>query len=89
MDTKSAPWFPAKYELADARAIKNLAAGTASSEQQQRALKWIIENVAAYYDLSYFPTSDRDTSFAEGKRFVGSQIVKMLKIDLDALKRNE
>jgi hypothetical protein len=30
--------------------------------------------------LSYRPQSERDTSFAEGKRFVGMQIVKQLKL---------
>lgn len=80
LDEKSAPWMPAAYELADARAVKQLADGTASPEQQQRALKWIIENACGTYDLSYRPTSDRDTCLAEGRRFVGLQIVKMLKL---------
>lgn len=86
MENKSAPWFPSPYELADVNAVKGLAAGTASPEQQQRALKWLIENACATYELSYRPTSDRDTSFAEGRRFVGLQIVKMLHINTSALK---
>jgi len=86
MDNKNAPWFPPPYEKADAKAIKMLADGTATPEQQQRALRWIIENACGTYNLSYHPTSDRDTSFAEGRRFVGLQIVKMLKINLSALR---
>lgn len=78
IDTKSAPWYPPAYEPADINAIKGLVAGTASPEQQQRAIKWIIENACATYELSYRPTSDRDTSFAEGRRFVGLEIVKLL-----------
>lgn len=66
-------------------AIKGLAAGTASPEQQQRALKWIIEQACATYDLSYRPDSDRETAFAEGRRFVGLQLVKALKIDLSKI----
>lgn len=89
MNTKNAPWFPPHYELADLGAIKGLAAGTASPEQQQRALKWIIENACATYELSFRPTSDRDTAFAEGRRFVGLQIVKALHIDISALKKGE
>lgn len=88
MDTKSAPWFPPPYELADVNALRGLANGTASPEQQQRALKWIIENACATYELSYRPTSDRDTSFAEGRRFVGLQIVKALHIDTSILVRD-
>lgn len=89
MDVKNAPWYPAMYELADISAVKGLAAGTATPEQQQRALKWIIENACGTYELSYRPTSDRDTSFAEGRRFVGLQIVKALHLNLSALKRND
>lgn len=87
MDSKLAPWFPPPYELADVNALRGLASGTASPEQQQRALKWIIENACATYQLSYRPTSDRDTSFAEGRRFVGLQIVKALHIDTSILAR--
>ena len=89
MDTKTAPWYPPLYELSDLRAIKGIAAGTATPDQQQRALKWIIENACATYELSYRPTSDRDTSFAEGRRFVGLQIVKALHLDISKLKKGE
>lgn len=87
MDSKNAPWFPPPYELADINAIRGLQAGTASSDQQQRALKWIIENACATYELSYRPTNDRDTSFAEGRRFVGLQIVKALHMDTSILRK--
>jgi len=87
MKAESMPYFPPAYELADIMAIKGLAAGTASPDQQQRAFKWLIENACATYELSYRPTSDRDTSFAEGRRFVGLQIVKMLKLDTSKMKR--
>lgn len=87
MDSKNAPWYPPPYELADVNALRGLANGTASPEQQQRALKWIIENACATYQLSYRPTSDRDTSFAEGRRFVGLQIVKALHIDTSVMVR--
>jgi hypothetical protein len=55
---------------------------------QQRALKFIIENLCGTYDLSYRPgpDGDRDTTLAEGKRFVGLQIVKLLKVNLGVLK---
>jgi hypothetical protein len=81
-------YFPPAWELADIAALKGLANGTASPDQQQRALKWIIENAAATYNLSYRPT-DRDTAFAEGRRFVGLQIVKALHLDLSLFRKNE
>ncbi|TXJ25387.1 MAG: hypothetical protein E6Q24_14745 [Chitinophagaceae bacterium] len=70
---------------ADVAALKALEFGEASPEQQKRALAWIINNASATYEMSYRPTSDRDTSFAEGRRFVGLQIVKMLKLNLSTM----
>ncbi len=82
--------MPAAYELPDASAIQALQRGDATPEQQQRALKWIIENACGTYDMSYRPGEEgrRDTDFAEGKRFVGSQIVKLLKLNLSLLRRS-
>lgn len=80
--TVPAPWLPASYEPVDTAAIHALQAGNASSGQQQRALAWIINTLCGTYDLSYRPgeDGDRETAFAEGKRHVGLQLVKQLKI---------
>ena len=80
MTKKSGPWLPAKYDDTITSAVKALNAGVASAGQQQTALKWIIETVCGTYDMSYRPESDRDTVFAEGKRFVGNQLVKQLRL---------
>ena len=86
---KSEAWYPPDWELADASAIQALEKGEATKEQQQRALKWIIEIASSTYDLSYRPESERDTAFAEGRRFVGLNIVKLLKLQLSLLRRKE
>lgn len=85
---KSQPWYPTHWELADADAIQAVDQGRASPEQQRRAMNYIINELCGYYDLSYRPGEDgrRDTDFAEGKRFVGAQIVKLSKISLAALR---
>lgn len=80
-----APYEPAGYAVADVAAIQAIARGDASKEQQQRALNWIIYNAARTYDLDYRPDS-RDHAFTSGKRFVGLQIVTMLKIEISKLK---
>jgi hypothetical protein len=87
MAAKNLAWTPAHYELADLTAVKALAAGTADSEQQKRALDWILIHVCGTYEMTYRPESDRDTSFAEGRRFVGLQIVKALHINSSALRK--
>ena len=80
-DDASAPWLPAPYEDEDVYAIRALNAGHASEAQQRRALAWIV-SASGYYDLAFRPgpDGDRATAFAEGKRFVGAQIVKMTKV---------
>lgn len=81
----TAPW-----ELADAAALQALQRGDADSHAQQRALKWIIESGCSTYDLSFRPGEEgrRETDFAEGRRFVGTHIVMMLKANLSLLRRN-
>ena len=74
------PWHPAPYEDADTYAIKALAAGVANDGQQKRALAWIINTLCGTYDMSFRPEGDRETVFAEGKRFVGMQLVKQTKL---------
>ena len=86
----NAPWKPVSYELADADAIQALMRGDADKGKQQRALKFIIENICGAYDVSYRPGGEegrRDTDFAEGRRFTGLQIIKFLKLNLSALRR--
>ncbi len=79
---KSEPWKPPHWEIEDAGAIQALLRGEAQAHQQQRALAYIIETLCGTYDMSFRPTSERDTCFAEGKRFVGNQLVKLTKINL-------
>lgn len=85
---KNEAFIPPKWDDFDAGALKALARGDADAGQQQRALKWIIESAAGTYDLSFRP-DPHQTAFAEGRRFVGLQVVKLLKIDLPALKERK
>lgn len=71
-------WMPAPFDKADLAAMKAIRDGTATAEQQKRALAWIVQYAARTYDQSYDPGSERDTAFAEGCRHVGLQIVKLL-----------
>jgi hypothetical protein len=79
----AAPWKPAVYAKEDHAAVKAVANGIASEEQQKRAARWIINTLCETYGMSYRPQSDRDTTFAEGKRHVGLQIVKLVNMPLD------
>lgn len=85
-DLSRGPHVPATYTLADASAIQALHRGDASPDQQQRALKWLIEKASNTYEFHFYP-GDRDTAFALGRGFVGQQVVKLLKLDLSSLRR--
>lgn len=88
-----APWKPVHYETADILAIQALQAGTAEDHQQRRAFRWIVEAASALYDLAYRPGGEegrRDTDFALGRAFVGSQIMKLTRLNtMNATERGE
>ena len=84
----NSPAVPARYEIADAAAVRALMDGSASPDQQQRALRWIVEIAAGAYEFHYYE-KERDTTFALGRAFVGQQIVKMTKLNIGAMRRAE
>lgn len=73
---------------ADAIAIRAVAQGDASPDQQKRAIEAIIGRIACTDDMS-FRAEDHggmfETAFAEGKRYVGLQIRKMIHTPLHIL----
>jgi hypothetical protein len=79
-----APYAPPPLVKRDVLAVQALSTGTASAEQQQHALSFIVETLGRYYDLSYCPGPEgtRDTAMNEGRRFVAAQLVKMTKINV-------
>ena len=83
------PWKPAAWEIPDAGAIQALQRGDATPDQQKRALTFIVNVLAGTYDGSFRPGPDgeRVTAFAEGKRHVGLQIVKLANLSLSAFKK--
>lgn len=78
---------PPEWEPADVEAFQALQRGDCSPHLQQRALAWLINKAAATYELSFAPGDDRLTSFAEGRRFVGLQVVKMLALDTQKIRK--
>lgn len=80
LSTKS--WAYPTTTLPEAYALQALERGEATPEQQQKALNWLVNKMCLTYDMSYRPDSDRDSAFAEGRRFVGLQIVRFIKTNL-------
>lgn len=78
---------PPSYEPADIEAFQALQRGDCPAHLQKRALDWIIQQAAGTYNLSFSPGDERLTSFAEGRRFVGLQIIKLLALNASAFRK--
>ena len=61
---------------ADMLCVRALSDGSATKDQQMRALAVIVNQLCQTNDASYAPT-DRDTAFNEGRRDVGLKIRKI------------
>lgn len=84
--TPTPPYTVPEYTKADVTALIALKQGAATDFQQKRIVDLIINRICETYGLSFRPggtEGDRDTSFAEGKRFVGLQLVKLLNSNPD------
>lgn len=79
------PYLRCDWDVPVVAAVQALSRGEATPEQQKGALNFIINHAAATYGQSYQETGDRDTTFAEGRRFVGLQLVKLLHLSTNAL----
>ena len=82
---KIPPHFRCDWDIPTASAIQALIQGTAEPHQQREAMAWLINQACGTYNTSFSELGDRETSFAEGRRFVGTQLVKLSKISTAAL----
>ena len=88
----SAPWLPVSYVKADVSALQAMRLGNANKGQQLRAMEFILDSICDRNGMSFRPGGPegaRETDFAEGRRFVGNQIVKLTKISLSKLKEEK
>jgi hypothetical protein len=77
------PDQPAPFEEADVYAVQALFNGTANDGQQKRAVKWILEEACKVKDLPWVAgglEGQRATDFANGRKFAGHQVLKMLEL---------
>ena len=79
---------PPVYDVADASALQALNRGDANSDQQKRALYWIMDNAAQIKLSSYRGgvDGDRETAMLEGRKFVGLWIANLLTLNLSSLR---
>ena len=79
--------MPVEYVKADVAALQAMRRGEATPDQQIRAMDYIVGTVSDRNGMSYRPGPDgvTDTAFAEGRRFVGNQIVKLTNTPLSKI----
>lgn len=75
--------FTPVLSLIEHRAIKALASGNATPDQQGVALKVIHTKFSRANDLLYVPSNNAATAFLNGRAFVGQQILKYINLPLD------
>ncbi len=81
-----APYNPPKMSSAVVYAAKAVFAGEALKDQQRLFAEWLIIEVCRTRDLPWFPgglEGDRDTSLANGKRFVGLAVLRAVDMPPD------
>lgn len=85
----NAPWLPLAPYKHEGAALQALDRGEATPEQQLCAMDYILYTLSDRNGMSYRPggvEGARDSDFAEGRRFVGNQIVNILKTSLSKMK---
>lgn len=78
---------PDCWTIPEASAIQAIIRGDPTRDQCKRFVAW-MEKASMLYAQSYSPLSDRDSVFAEGRRFVGRWFVILSKLNLGKFTRN-
>ncbi len=68
---------PAPYEPVVAVGMKALSRGEANEQQQVKVFDWLLKQAAGIGSQSY-RADPHATAFAEGRRFVGIQMMMLL-----------
>jgi len=96
--TRKPPAVPPKsvlgsipYGKAELNAMYAWSIGAATEAQQLLAFSHVVGGLCRYHDVSFRPGEDgrRDTDFAEGRRFVGAEILKMTRVNPAILERDD
>jgi hypothetical protein len=73
-------WHPPPYDTDDIRAIQACVQGAASSDDQKRAIDWIVNVACGTYDEPFLPGQPDVRDYLIGRRSVGLAIVKLMKL---------
>lgn len=82
------PWAPPMIDLPELAALQAVARGNATADQQQRAMRFIVERICQRYEMPYCPgaNGERDTAFALGRMCAGTILTSFLNADINNFK---
>ncbi len=82
------PWVPPALELAEVAALQAVAKGVASADQQQKAMRVIVEKICQRYEMPFCPgeNGERNTSFALGRMCAGTMLTSFINAPLKNFK---
>lgn len=80
---------PIAPNIAEITAIKALSLGNASEHQQHMAWGLILRGASGVQCQSFRANDALGMAFAEGRRFVGSQLLTISQIDTSTMKRDD
>lgn len=90
---KLEPWAAPDYDLRDAAALQALYYGRATEDQQREAFAYIVQKLCGVGEPSFRPPEidprGLSMAFAEGKRFVGLQLLKFAQLNLALLREKD
>lgn len=88
MPAKKVPFYlQCNYTLPIITAAQAMERGEATPEQQKLFLQWLIHEAAMTYGMTFQVEGDRETAFAEGRRHVGREVVKLLKLNASIFRK--
>jgi hypothetical protein len=79
--------MPVTFDKVTAAAFQAQHRGEATPDQQKEVMEFMLTTLCVRQDMSYFPGADgdRDTAFAEGRRFVGNSLARIVRTKLTNL----
>ena len=80
------PWETTTALHTEIAAMKAITCGEATADQQRLFLNW-FERATAVNELEFRAHSERESSFAAGKRFVGLQFFILAKAHMPSAKQ--
>lgn len=78
-------WLPAPYDISDVTAFQRCWDGTAEAHQQRAVIEWILF-ASGKNGPAFAPGQPDVTAFAEGKRWLGIQVMKLLNLNIASLR---